>query len=304
MHKKHVLISGADGYIALHAAEHLKKNGYKVTRATRSTNSDVEMEFSKPKAIADLKMSGIDAMIHTVTPNEMLYKSDPYSAISENAIGIHAALDFCVNNRIKDFIYISSFHIFGNKEGVLNEHIEGSPINDYGLSHYNAEQTVKMFDRANKLNTWIIRPSNLFGVPYDLKKFKRWNLIPFSFCLEAVDYNKITLLTPGTQYRNFVGIFDVCNKLQWLLENRPKERIIHANGKETMNVFQYASLVKKVAWDHFQMHIEIIKPENNELIRQFEFSSIFSEAELKPVMELEIFVKELLTVLISRSGKE
>ncbi|WP_052714281.1 NAD-dependent epimerase/dehydratase family protein [Paenibacillus dauci] len=304
MKKKTILISGADGYIALHTTEQLKKNGYKVIRATRNKNGDLNMDFSDPKKIAELRISGVDTMIHTVTPNELLYKTDPYFAISENAVGIHAALDFCVNNHIRDFIYISSFHVFGNKEGFLNEHTEGFPINDYGLSHHNAEQTVKMFDNSNKVNSWILRPSNLFGIPYDIEKFKRWNLIPFSFCLEAIQHNKITLLTSGSQYRNFVGVSDVCNKIQWILENRPKERIMHAYGNETISVFQYASLVKKIAWEHFSIPVEIIKPEGNELIRQFEFCSIFNKSELQPVMELENFIKDLLTILINRSLKE
>lgn len=304
MKKKTVLISGAEGYIALHAAEQLKKDGYKIIRATRNGNRDLKMDFSDPQTIANLRVSGIDAMIHTVTPNESLYKTDPYLAVSENAVGIHAALDFCVNNHIEDFIYISSFHVFGNKEGVLNEFTEGFPINDYGLSHHNAEQTVKMFNNAQKINSWIIRPSNLFGTPYDMEKFKRWNLIPFAFCLEAIQHNKITLLTSGGQYRNFVGISDVCNKLKWILENRPEERIMHAYGNETVSVFQYASLVKKIAWDYFDIPVEIVKPKGTEPIRQFEFGSVFNKAELQPTMRLEDFIKDLLTILIKKSVKE
>lgn len=202
MKLKTVLISGAEGYIALHLIKILNEHGYHVLTASRNPCSDIYMDFSKPEQIANLEIDGIDAMIHTVSPNESLYKTEIYHAVSENTTGIHSALDFCVKNHIHNFLYFSSFHVFGNKEGLLDETTLVAPCNDYGLGHYIAEQTVQMYDRQRKLRAWIIRPSNLFGVPVDCEKFKRWNLIPFAFCKEAVEHRSITLLTPGSQLRN------------------------------------------------------------------------------------------------------
>lgn len=300
MRPKKILISGAEGYIALHLAQKLRKKNYNVMTATRSIGGDIRMDFSNPSEVASLNSSGIDAMIHTVSPNEVLYKTDPYRALTENSVGIHAALDFCKNNDIKDFIYFSSFHVFGTSKGELIEDTPVAPRNDYGLAHCVAEQTVKMFDHTNQLNAWVVRPSNLFGVPVNCEKFKRWNLIPFLFCKEAVEHNTITLMTPGNQLRNFVGVSDVCKKVQWILEQRPTERVFHAYGNETMSVFQYALLVQKIALEIFHIPVRIIRPDGNDHLIDFNFTSLYDNPNLRPSDELETFVKEMLKVLLTR----
>lgn len=303
MRPKTVLISGADGYIALHLAQMLKKQNYQVITGTRNVSGDLRMDFSNPVEVASLKKSGIDAMIHTVSPNEALFKSDTYRALSENATGIHSALDFCVNNNVRDFIYFSSFHVFGTQEGRLTENTSVAPRNVYGLAHYVAEQTVQMFDRTNRVNAWVVRPSNLFGVPVDCEKFKRWNLIPFLFCREAVELGVITLLTSGSQLRNFVSVSDVCKKVLSILELKPEERIFHANGNETMSVLNYALLVQKVALEQFHLPVRIIRPEGTDQWVDFEFTSLYDSPNLVPSEKLETFVKEMLKVLLTRKER-
>ncbi|MCT1399976.1 hypothetical protein AK95_08905 [Paenibacillus sp. LC231] len=300
MKSKTILISGANGYIGLHMAQYLRTHHYNVMTATRDGEGDLRMDFSKPNEVASLISNGIDTMIHTVSLNEMLYKTDPYRALSENVTGIRAALDFCKNNNIKNFIYFSSFHVFGVQEGKLTESTPVAPSNDYGLAHYTAEQTVRMYDRTNLLNAWIVRPSNLFGVPVNLNTFKRWNLIPFLFCREAVENNTITLLTPGSQLRNFVGVSDVCKKVMWILEQRPKERLFHAYGNETMSVLQFALLVQKVALETFGMPVRIIRPEGNNQVADFDFTSVNEQKGLEPNDKVETFVIELFKALLTR----
>ncbi|MEK3760787.1 NAD(P)-dependent oxidoreductase [Paenibacillus sp. FSL P4-0338] len=303
MKPKTILISGADGYIALHLSQMLQKHNFNVLTATRNKNGMVQMDFSKPSEVASLRMSSIDWMIHTVSPNEALYKTDPYRALSESALGIHAALDFCVANRIKNFIYFSSFHVLGKQDGKLTELTPVAPVNDYGLAHSFAEQTVQLFNRTNLVNTWIIRPSNLFGVPVESEKFKRWNLIPFLFCKEAVERNQITLMTPGNQLRNFVGVSDVCKKVLWILNQSPKERIIHAYGKETYSVLHYASIVQKIASEIYGISVEIVRPEGEDLFIEFEFTSILDESDIAPNSELDNFVAEMIKVLLTNQKK-
>ena len=303
MKQKSVLITGANGYIALHLARMLKVNNFKVVTAARSSGTDFIMDFSKPSEVASMDIGEIDAMVHTVSPNEGLYTTDPLRALSENAAGIHAALDFCKNNNIRDFIYFSSFHVFGAQGGILTENTSVAPRSNYGLAHYTAEQTIQMFDRTNQVNGWIIRPSNLFGVPAELGKFKRWNLIPFLFCKEAVEKNTITLLTSGNQLRNFVGVSDVCKKVLWILEQKPKERIFHAYGNETMSVLQYAELVQKVGAEFFDLPVSITRPRGDDQVVGFEFTSLYDNTSLIPKDQLESFVKEMFQVLLAGNKK-
>lgn len=300
---KNVLISGAGGYIGRHIHKVLSQGGYNVIASTRTAGGQIKMDFSKPCEIAEMKICNIDVMIHAVSPNESLFKTDPYAALSEQIAGIRSAMEFCINNDIPNFIYISSFHVFGVATGVLDENRPVAPCNDYGLSHYIAEQTIDMYNRMRKINAWIIRPSNIFGVPVDCDKFKRWNLIPFAFCKEAIEKNTITLLSSGSQLRNFVGVSDVCKIVKWVIEERPDRRIIHAYGNETMSVYDYALYVKRVAMERFKLPVEISRTHSYNQVAEFEFTSTLECNEISPSEKLSEFISEMLTILLASKGK-
>ncbi|OXM14119.1 NAD-dependent epimerase/dehydratase family protein [Paenibacillus herberti] len=298
--RRTILVSGANGYIAQHLIQFLRSQGNRVLTAKREESGELYMNFSNPDQLSKLQCEGIDIMIHTVSPGENLYRTNPELAYSENVTGIRGALDFCVRNKIHNFVYFSSFHVFGNQGGRLDENTPTTPINDYGLSHSIAEQIVLMYDRSNKLNGWIIRPSNVFGVPVDQEKFKRWNLIPFLFCKEAIEHQSITLLTPGTQLRNFVGISDICTKIDWILKVQPENRILHAQGIETLSVLEYARLVQKVAQDKYGIHVSVNCPKGMDNGIDFDFTSRWNQPNLTPTSELSTFIFDMLKSLHDR----
>lgn len=300
-----VLVSGADGYIAGHLIRALKERGTIVRTASRGPDGDLYLDFSRPEQVADLCVDGIGTMIHTVSPHENLYRTDPCRAAAENAAGIHAALDFCVRSRIENFIYFSSFHVFGDREGRLDEETPVSPCDDYGLAHCVAEETVRMYDRGGKLNAWVIRPSNLFGVPTDWEKFTRWNLIPFAFCREAAERGTITLLTPGDQLRNFVGIGDVVRRTLWLLDQKPDRRLLHAYGDETIRVYDYAQRVQAIGSGLLGAPVRICRPEGCTRTADFQFTSRQKDDEILPRDRLDGFIREMMAALMEkRKGRE
>lgn len=298
MEKRRILISGADGYIAMHLIKKLREQNFSVYTASRTHNADLFMDFSKPEQIVSTEICDIDTMIHTVSPNENLYQTDVYRAASENAAGIHAALDFCLNNHIKNFIYFSSFHVFGEHVGNLDETAPTLPCSEYGLAHLIAEQTVQLYDRQKELNAWIIRPSNLFGVPESLSAFQRWNLIPFAFCKEAVEQKAIFLLSSGEQLRNFVGINDVVRKIVWILNHAPDQHLIHAFGLETISVYDYARRVQAIGSDLLGEPIQLYRPEGFAETSQFSFTSVLNNPDLLPKDDLNSFITDMITTLM------
>ncbi len=302
--KKTILVSGANGYIALHLIQALKSVGYQVVTASRTNTSDLYMDFCNPEQIALLKAGEIDAMIHTVSPNEALFKTDIYRAVAENATGIHAALDFCVNNGIQNFIYFSSFHVFGHPEGLLNENTQIAPGNDYGLAHSIAEQTVQLYNRQGRLNAWVVRPSNVFGKPKDANKFKRWSLLPFAFCKEAVQNHTITLYSTGEQLRNFVDVQDVCKKTIWILQNAPAQRVVHIFGQETLSIYQYAQQVQQAACAFLGVPVQIVRPQGTASVVQFQFESTLKMPHIEPTGQLHIFITEIMQMLNPNPHKQ
>ncbi|MDR6720299.1 NAD(P)-dependent oxidoreductase [Paenibacillus sp. 2003] len=293
-----ILVSGADGYIGLHLTSLLEALNYKVLKATRHPYGDIMMDFSQPAEIANITCNSIDLMVHCVPPISNSSSDCTERTDADNTSSVYAALNFCEKNGIPSFIYVSSFHVFGDPHGRLTEKSLPKPSNNYGYAHLNAEQTVQMFDSLNRVRTWIVRPSNVFGVPADMDKFRRWDLIPFSFCLSALEKREIALQTSGRQLRNFVSVSDLCRKIVWIIEKQPIERILHAYGKETLSVLDYAEIVKKVAKVNFQIPIQITKPDGSDKYSFFDFTSLYDSPDTTPKERLADFVNGMFEAII------
>lgn len=239
---KKVLITGANGYIGAHLREYFQVQGIEVLSAMRNGTGDIFMDFSFPNQIASMKIAEIDAVFHTVSPNESLIKCDPYQALAQGILSIRAILDFCKNNQIGRFIYFSSFHALGMQTGEMNEKTIPEPSNDYGFIHYMAEKMVAYYSKVNEIKGTCIRLSNVYGLPATNGTITRWNLSPFLFCQEAVINRKIVLHSSGEQERNFVHISNVLHCTQFALDN-PQFPLLHCYGEETYSIYDFAKYV-------------------------------------------------------------
>jgi UDP-glucose 4-epimerase len=116
---------------------------------------------------------------------------------------------------IKKFIYISTSHVYGKLEGLINERSGMNPLNDYALAHFSAEQMIRRH-AGQRFEGVVFRPNAVYGIPLFEQFFDRWSLIPFSFPIEAVEKQRITLKTPGEQYRNFISHRDCARHIVWM----------------------------------------------------------------------------------------
>lgn len=272
-----VLISGASGLFGQKAAHFFGKRGYRVLSATRRAEADVTFDLGRPEDFGALKYSeNVDLFVHAAAAHEVVCRNAPYRSIMENVAGTRAALEFCRTNGIPRFVYLSTFHALGKSSGLIDENTIATPLGDYGLGHLQAEMYVAMYAQLYGLTGLSIRPSNLFGVPTDLTSFKRWSLIPYGFCQEAVQTGRITLKSPGYQFRNFVAIDHVCHEIdRWIwLKDCPK--VVHVAGPDTITVRDFAALVARVAGEHLSRTIEVVIPSGGSPEQAFDFRSRYA----------------------------
>lgn len=265
-------------------------------RAARRLDSDYQFDLNQPEKFPKLETGkSVNVFIHAAAANENGCREKPYESVSQNVIGTKAALDFCVANNIKHFVYISTFHVFGDHTGYIDELTSPKPQNDYGLSHLQAEEYVQMYTRLGYIKGLVIRPSNLFGVPEDLINFKRWTLVPFAFCKEAVKFGEIRLNSPGLQERNFVSILDVCKVIYEAISKCEKYPLLHIPGPETMNIKDLANLVQTVMNKYYQTQITVKIPESTSAFpsEKLNFRSIYLDTIYKPVDKIEQHIIQL-----------
>lgn len=304
------ILSGASGYFGGLCADFLRSAGRKVITAGRGAENDLRLDLLDPEAFADSGLEeSADVFIHTAAANEVLCRQAPYSSIMANVAGTRAALEFCMNNDVKTFIYISTFHVFGHPQGRIDESTLPHSANDYGLTHLFAERYTEMYARERGIRTHVIRPSNLFGVPVDIRLCNRWTLIPLGFCLDAVREGRIVLKTPGRQKRNFVSARDVCRVIMELIAlDDDAPALVHVPGPETKSVLEFAEEVVAVARSKFGHEVELFVPEEAGVqveASDFSFCSQQLDRIYQPEERMKPFVEELLRLLMAEStGKE
>lgn len=290
---KTVIISGANGYFGSIACKYFAKSGWNVLKAMRQAGADIELDLDKPEELAKQQCrSQVDLFIHAAAAHEVSCRESPYRSIYQNVVGTRAALDFCVNNQINSFIYISTVHVFGRPCGRIDELSQPLPINDYGLSHLQAEQYTQMYTLEGKIKGMVIRPSNFFGIPEDLKNFKRWTLTPFAFCREALENGKIILKTPGFQERNFISVLDICRAIQAGYPYISQFPLLHLAGPDTLRIRDLAYLVQETIYRVYKTKVDLFIPEGIFSHDDFIFASCHLETLYKPNEKITDFIEK------------
>ena len=273
---KTAIISGATGLVGSQVVKHFGDRGWRVLTAGRVAGADLCFDLDNPESFANtLLPSGADLFVHAAASNEIECREKPYRSDARNIFGTKAALDFCVANRVPQFCYISTFHVFGSPSGIIDEDATPAPVDDYGLSHLAAEEFVRAYARGHAwLHTYIVRPSNIYGLPVSLKGFRRWSLVQYGFCREAVEHGSITLHTSGSQLRNFVAAEDLCEIVERMTDDNARSvSVIHAAGPDTVSIRELAGKIQKCATAQTGKRVDMTHGTDEPTSLEFQFRS-------------------------------
>lgn len=262
-----LLISGATGYIGTQMVQYLNAQGYQLGALTRSGDKKlpyvesnhinvIQADISKPIDI--VLDEQYDVFIHLAAAND-IDSLNPETAIITSALGTKYCLDFCKKNKIKKFIYFSTFQVLGKVDGYMDESTIPEPKNDYGITHLFAEEYVKMYLATAAIEYIIIRPTNIYGAPLG-KGIDRWSLVPGCFCKEAYEENTITLNSSGKQKRDFLNLKDLIEVTHELVNKfeKFKNKIIHLSSNNHYTIIEIAELVKQVYQQKFNKECQLI----------------------------------------------
>jgi UDP-glucose 4-epimerase len=249
-----VLITGGLGNLGSWLTEFLVNEGHEITvLASRERNvlkslgfkfisCDITDHSKVEKALENLEF---DTVIHAASSNDFFEKEYDKSSLLVNAYGTRNLVDvFSKKKELKNFIYLSTFHVYGAGEGEVDENSAVLPRNDYAITHLFGEEYVKYFSRTNSLPFTIIRLSNSYGCPKEMNSSK-WYLVLNDMAKTAFETSEIIIKTNGKPSRDFVWMGDVCQVFNKLVSNNNGEN-------ETFNLssgrnFQVLEIAKYVA---------------------------------------------------------
>jgi len=275
-----ILITGGLGYVGGRVANYLKeKEPYAhILLTTRNINRKLpqwtgkftilEMDILNESSISNcLRNSDIDIIIHLAALNEVYSMKDPEMAWEVNTKGTYRLLDLAYKTGIKNFIYFSTFHVYGDiLESVITEETPTRPFHPYAITHRAAEDFINYFKHYYKMKTLIFRLSNGYGYPMH-KEVNRWTLVFNDLCKQAVTGGKILLKSSGKQYRDFVSLHDVARAIHHFIFDIPDrwgDGLYNLGGSCSMSILEVAQKISDIYRSKYKKEIKIeTKQDNN-----------------------------------------
>lgn len=212
MDMKTLLLTGASGYLGSQFYHKYKSLGWNVFTLGRRPTDHIFWDAKSNREIDCSKIpDSIDKIIHCAAVNETSINRDINITFDVNVTLTRALADLAIKRSVKEFVYISTFHVYGVDKGLINPDRTINPLNDYGLTHYLSEEILRCVLSDVVPSILCLRPTNLFGMPVEMSGFDRWSLVPFDFVKSIVETGNISLRSSGEQYRNFVHCSHVLN---------------------------------------------------------------------------------------------
>jgi nucleoside-diphosphate-sugar epimerase len=237
--KKKVLITGTSGFIGSHLMKKLPDH----ISVLENDGKNVDLRFRNEV----LKMKKVDIVIHLAgkIPSEKNFSKNIF--FEHNVLGTLNVLEYCVKNKIKKMIYVSSY-IYGNpKKNPINEKEIIQPHNTYTKSKSLAEELCKIYGEKFGINLIILRPFNIFGS--SLK-----NNFLISNILKSIKNNKSITIVNKNDKRDYLYIDDFVDAIIKMIDYDCNFEIFNVgSGKcisfeKLVNLFEQKSgkKVKKV----------------------------------------------------------
>ncbi len=303
MSGKRLLITGGFGNLGLWFSEYFTIKGYDIYILSKNIKRSfiyktIQADITNLYELKEkLKYIELDYIIHTASYNEHFHKNYAKKALLVNSLGTRNLIEVLKDKNIKNFIYISTFHIYGATNGVIDETTPPNPKNDYASTHLFAEYYLKQFYNSNNFPYIIFRLTNSYGSPKSISTNK-WYLVLNDLVKFAYLYRKITLQSNGEAKRDFIWMGDVCSVVEKSFNFKPNS-IFNLSSKKSYNILYLAKKVQKIYKKRYKQSIEIIvnredrtEPldlvvENSKLksLIDFEFSNRF-DSEIEKIFNL------------------
>ncbi len=208
----------------------------------------------------------VKTVIHLAALNEWDSVQFPSEAIRVNVDETRILLENALANGVENFIYFSTAHIYGSPlRGTITELSLPAPIHPYSITHRAAEDFVLAVLSQKKIHGIVIRLSNSFGAPV-LATVNRWTLLANDLAKQAIEKGRLSLLSNGCQYRDFVCLTDVENVIHEIISRGPEncsQGLYNLGSGKAMKVIELAEKIVLIYSELFGEKITISFPVNN-----------------------------------------
>lgn len=260
-----LLITGGYGNLGAWLLKFFAEKGEEVTVLSRSkknfmneTNhqfiqADIESETSM---LAALENQHFDVVLHCASFNDTFLPDYAFKSLKINGWGTRNLLNALKQHPPAHFIYLSTFHVYGNPIGTVTEQTPVSPRHDYATTHLFGELYTQQYAQTHNIPFSIIRLTNSYGCPLDAETNK-WYLVLNDLAKMAFEKKEILLKTNGKAQRDFIWMGTVCHVLHQLAATKPENTLYNLSEEQTFSIKSIAEKVQKAYVEKYKIELPI-----------------------------------------------
>lgn len=161
----------------------------------------------------------IDYFIHAASPaSPLIMKEKPFETNLANSVGTANTLRWCIDNKVKGYLFISSREVYGElnekqdlfyEDGILGQVNPLIPRNGYAEGKKAAENMCISAKEEYGLNTKIVRLAHTYG-PFMSVYDGR---VQADFLKNIIHYENIVMKSTGASVRTYTYVADAVNAI-------------------------------------------------------------------------------------------
>jgi len=238
-----VLVTGGNGFIGKKIIHRLLSDGNDVVVIDKLNTLDIppnknltfhSVDITQKDELNSLNVTNVNAVLHLAAQSSgprSFYI--PEEDIRLNILGTLNNINFCIQNKIKQLLFASSFVVYGDSDNeMLGEASRCEPKSVYAGSKLACEHLLKNYAQLNGINWNILRMFNVYGPGQDISKPDQGVVGIFMNML--MKSNEIQVKGSLDRFRDLVYIDDVVEIWhQCLLCGKPNTIYNVGSGKKT-----------------------------------------------------------------------
>lgn len=233
---KHIVITGATGFIGQHLLEDLLSLNYQISIITRDPSKTMRVRSEKI-AVLKADLNNVESLIQSFKGADCLVniaaevRDEKLMGVT-NIKGTENIVEAALANDIKRIIHISSVGVVGTqyslKPMMVNEDHLCRPKNEYERTKLESEHILRKAASENNVNLAILRPSNVFGEHHPKKAllhlFSKLKTNSFFICTKHA-------------VANFVYVKDVTGAIITFIKQPEQNGIFNIGESIPMKIF-------------------------------------------------------------------
>jgi len=213
------IVTGGCGFIGSHLVDRLIKMGHEVRVIDDLSAQENEEFYFNEKAKYWQKDISKDDCSHIFNNADYVFHlaarsriqptiGSPNSCFEVNVVGTQRILEWSRMNLVKRVIYSGTSSLYGKQNVIpFNPNMPADCLNPYSMSKWMGERICKLYNQLYSVHSIVLRYFNVYGPREPLKG--EYAPVIGLFKRQHRSGNKMTIVSPGDQKRDFTYIDDV-----------------------------------------------------------------------------------------------